>query len=104
VSFKRPVEIEMEAAFKANVMLTFSKGKNVESRVRLDPNARWNPAPQPCWNWDRYVYRVAKEPRRFWAVYCEDECSLSSVYTSLPSGNTHDKYVEFVEVLKPSAT
>lgn len=100
MNFKRPVEIESDAAFKAGVMLAFSKGKNVEERNRLNPNAQWNPNPEPCWNWERYIYRVAKEPLRVWVVF-DIEGNPHSVHMKPPVGFPAS---EFVEVLKPSAT
>lgn len=100
MNFKRPAEIEMEAAFKAGVMMAFSKGKNVEARDRLDPNDRWHSAPDPSWNWEQYNYRVAKEPLRVWVVF-DIEGNPHSVHVKPPVGFPSS---EFVEVLKPSAT
>lgn len=100
MSFERPIKMESEAAFKAGVMLAFSKGKKVEMRVKSIPNDPWFPSPLPIWNWELYDYRVAKEPLRVWVVF-DIEGNPYSVHMKPPVGFPAS---EFVEVLKPSAT
>lgn len=104
MSFERPIEMESNAMFKANVMLAFSKGKKVEMRVKSIPNDQWFKAPMPCWNWELYDYRVAApEPRRIWVQFDSRGHALG-VFNAQPFGHSFGQFVEFVEVLKPSAT
>lgn len=44
-----------------------------EFRYRMaGPMNPWRPIPNPCWSWDRMVYRVSPKPREIFVNEYED--------------------------------
>lgn len=63
-------EAREDARRKANVMLAFADGKQVESRWL--ENYDWVKRQTHPWNWQLFDYRVETEPLTLWIVFKSD--------------------------------
>lgn len=95
-------EYKAEARRRANIMLAWADGKEVESRPR--DCETWGLAPVPAWDWFGVDYRVKPEPRSIHLIEAHGVLSHEA-YMVAPPCDARDiaagyRVVEFVEVLK----
>lgn len=100
-------------AEKIAVMQAHEDGKDIEWKLYVDE--RWDPAPEPCWNWLEYDYRVKREPQKAWLLRDPKNGELHPDYVfyspneadkelyerkQLYRGDFNLEVVEFEEIIK----
>lgn len=80
-----------EARRKAEVMLAFADGAEIQFCRYHWTNEDWDDVGHPSWNWDGNDYRVKPKPAEFWVVVANEINSAVGVFQNRENAQIDSK-------------